>query len=230
MKKALHFSGGIDSLALLFFMRPWDDVHVFWVNSGAAHPSTIEQMRRVRELVPHFHEVAGSQPASIRNFGWPADVVPVRLTRMGRIAHGTLGQGLMFQSYFDCCARSLWEPLRQAMLAHDVTDIYRGQRLEDKRRAPVPDGAVDEFGITYHFPIEAWSRQQVLEYCRSECPDMIPDSYGQGEPTSRDCWNCTAYLDDAGARIGNLPPEQRQQVAQVITQLLDAVLGDARGV
>lgn len=213
--KALHFSGGIDSLALLWLMRAqWPELHVFWLNSGAAYPQTVAYMARIRHLVPHFHEVLGAQPFSIRHFGWPVDAVPVHATREGRALHGTAGR--VFQSYLQCCSRSLWEPMRLAMAAHSVTDVYRGQRQDDRRKAPVRSGVTDEFGVTYHFPLEDWTREQVFAYCRSECPDLIPDYYAAGEASSRDCWNCTAYLDDNVARIRALPPQRRVIVLEVL--------------
>lgn len=224
-KRAIHFSGGLDSLAILFHMRPWTpDLHVFWVNSGAAYTSTVEMMNRVRGIVPNFHEVQGAQPAIVRSGGWPVDVVPVRFTRAGRAVHGT--QGTVFQSYLSCCERSLWEPMRLAMLAHQVTDVYRGQRNDDKRKAPVASGTRDHDGITYHFPLEDWTRAQVLDYCRCECPDLIPAYYAAGESTSRDCWNCTAYLDDNVARIAYLPDHERTQVEAVLQEWKIAVRED----
>lgn len=215
--RALHFSGGIDSLAVLWLLREqWDDLHVFWLNSGAAYEETAAYMQRIRALVPHFHEVTGAQPQAIEQFGWPADVVPVNATRAGHAAHGTTG--LMFQSYIDCCSRSMWAPMQAAMRERGVTHVYRGQRLADKRRAPITSGAVED-GVTYLFPIEDWTREQVFDFCRAECPDLIPPYYESGESTSRDCWNCTAYLDDNVERINALPDERRALVVGIVNEL-----------
>lgn len=229
IKNALQFSGGIDSLATLWTLREqWDDLHVFWLNTGAAYEDTIKYMGRVKRLVPHFHEIQGVQPFSIAMFGWPADVVPVHATRDGRVSHSM--SGLMFQPYIHCCARSIWEPLRMAMIAHGATHIYRGQRSSDKRKAPIKSGFVDEFGVTYLFPIESWTREEVFAYCRKECPSWIPPYYADGEKTSHDCWNCTAYLDENIERINALPTEQRDRVVGILGELRAEVARATEGV
>lgn len=194
----------------------WSDLHVFWLNTGAAYDEVAAYMERIRALVPNFHEIPGAQQLSIEQFGWPADVVPVSATRDGHSVHGT--KGLMFQSYLQCCARSIWVPMYEAMVKYGVTHIYRGQRRSDTRRAPITSGTVVD-GITYLFPIEDWTREQVFSYCHEHCHEWIPPYYESGERTSRDCWNCTAYLDDNVERINALPTERRVAVISVINEL-----------
>jgi len=211
---AIQFSGGVDSLAVLWLLREyWPHVHVFWCNTGAAYDSTREYMERVRKLVPNFHEVRSDQPQVIELYGWPVDVVPVSHTKLGHLCCGT--QGRLFQNYMDCCARSIWHPLDQAMRAHGVTHVYRGQRSDESRKAPIHDGHT-EAGITYHFPVERWTRAQVLDYCEANCAEWMPPYYREGERTSRDCWNCTAYRDDNAERVAALPTERRAVVEQVL--------------
>jgi 3'-phosphoadenosine 5'-phosphosulfate sulfotransferase (PAPS reductase)/FAD synthetase len=78
-KPILQFSGGADSLACLWLLREhWPRLTVVWVNTGDCFPETSELMRKVRELVPHFHEVRSDQPAQIRRWGYPVDVLPIR--------------------------------------------------------------------------------------------------------------------------------------------------------
>jgi 3'-phosphoadenosine 5'-phosphosulfate sulfotransferase (PAPS reductase)/FAD synthetase len=214
---AIQISGGVDSLALLWRLKPqWQDSVVMWVDGGASYPETRRWMERIADLVPHFYTVAGRQPRVIAEYGYPADVVPVKYSRQGDLLYGK--QPVRYQSYFDCCARSLWWPLSCACVALGINTVYRGQRKDERRKAPIADGYIDDMGITYRFPIQDWTKEEVFAYVRENCSELMPPYYALGELTSRDCWNCTAYLDENGPRIRNLPPERRQVVEERIAQ------------
>jgi len=215
MHNVIQVSGGIDSMALLFSLRPlWHDALVMWGDSGAAYSDVVELMDKVRALVPHFMHVRGDQPGVIAAFGHPVDLVPVSHTRAGEMIYGA--QPIVFQSYLDCCARARFWPLQNAVRGCGAKVVYRGQRNDDKRRARIEHEHVDSAGITYRFPLRDWSRAQVFEFMEREAPDYIPTYYAAGELTSRDCWSCTAYRDDNAARVEHLPEPQRAQVEGVI--------------
>lgn len=208
---ALHFSGGLDSLATLYVLRDqWDWLTVMWCNTGAAYPETVELMEQVRRRVPHFQEVSSDQPADIAKHGYPADLVPVRATEIGHLAYGT--SGAKFRSAFECCRNNIWIPLAMATADLGAKTVYRGQRASDRLKAPIPSGTVDENGVRYEFPIEHWTRAQVQGYVHECCPDLLPYYYSRGERSSHDCWDCTAYLFDNQARIANLPAPKRDVV------------------
>lgn len=210
---SIQISGGVDSLALLFSLRGmWQDSIVMWVNSGAAYPDTVAWMARVREMVPNFMEVRGDQPKAIREHGYPVDVVPLGRSLWGEyLSNKPLTTKYQFGP--DCCRRSLWEPMLRTCMALGVTDIYRGQKNVDRLKSPIRDGFKDEAtGITYHFPLQDWTRAQVWEYVEEMCPSWIPEYYRLGESSSHDCWDCTGYLVDNGPRIRNLPEQQRTVV------------------
>jgi len=217
LKKALQFSGGKDSLACLYLLKPiWDELLVVWGNTGSAYPETIKLMDKVRSLVPHFLEVKSNQPDYIANYGFPSDILTIRNTNFGHIVHGTGGR--KFTDYLSCCNANIWQPLAKACEGMEV--IYRGQRLEDEKKSPVRSGDVIN-GIEYIFPIENWSTAQVKEYLG----EKLPEYYSQ-EKSSHDCWNCTAYLDDNLERISKLPNEKKEYVESVLIDMRDAIKQD----
>jgi phosphoadenosine phosphosulfate reductase len=144
-----------------------------------------------------FHVLRTQRDLAIH--GAPVDVVPIKYTVLGNIFQGT---DIKYQSYLDCCSRSIWVPMNHATRTLGATVVYRGQRDEDAHKAPLIDGQVID-GIEYRFPLQKWSRRDVRDYLRSQCPDLIP-SYYTSEKTSRDCMDCTAYLSDNRARLQNL--------------------------
>lgn len=209
---ALHFSGGRDSLACLYLLQDrWDDLLVMWCNTGAAYDSTIELMRRIEKEVPHFLEVKSDQPKFIEMFGHPVDVVPIRVSPFGRMIHAE--KGTRFVEYPLCCGHNIWMPMHEATMEAGISTVYRGQRDSDKRKSPVRDGDVVS-GITYRFPIQHWTDAEVNNFLG----DRLPDYYAT-EKTSRDCWNCTAYLGDNAERIEHLDVERRNVVRGVLAEL-----------
>lgn len=226
MEEILHYSGGIDSTACLWLLRErWDEMTVLWCDTGAAYEETHALMDRVAKLVPHFDVVKSNQPVDIEHNGFPADIVPQRLTKVGRLIHAT--QGPIFRSYLECCAHNIWFPLMQRTVELGANVVYRGQRSSCKRKAPITTGTVDEQGIEYVFPIEDWTRIEARTYVRNNCSDLIGNYYSQGEDSSHDCWDCTAYLDDNVNRIRHLPTLQRDIVMERL-QLLDTTLAADR--
>jgi len=213
--KILQFSGGIDSLATLFVKRPeWPDIVVCWINTGSAYPDMVDYMQRIALLVPHFEHVRTDKAAWEGQNGTAVDLLPVRYTLLGRAIHGTLGDGPLYTSYLGCCNANIWTALAATAQRLGATHIIRGQKKADVKRSPINSGHVED-GITYEFPIEDWTREQVFAYCERECPELIPAYYRAGEVSSHDCWDCIAYLDENGVRIRNLPTPDMQSELNV---------------
>lgn len=220
MDTALLFSGGKDSLACLYLNKyRWDDMYVVWLDTGACYQDMIEYMDKWKQRLPHFVHLKSNQPEDVLQNGWPVDVVPVANTMLGKMVTGN--QGPLMRSYLECCAHNIWIPIHKALLELGVKEVIKGQRDSDKHKSTTRSGMVVD-GIEHIMPIQDWSEYEVFEYLKSVGAELAP-GYKMGEKTGRDCWDCTAYLDDNRERIHNLPYEQREEVMRRINIINDAV-------
>lgn len=224
---ALQFSGGKDSLACLHLLRDnWHKIIVCWVNTGDAFPETLEQMRQIRNMVPHFREIRSDQRAQITATGWPVEVVPVTRTPLGRAFDGHNKQ--IMQPYSMCCGANIWEPLRLAMVGMGVTLIIRGTRISDPRKSSVRSGDVID-GVEYLHPIEGWSSDQVKAYLRDHGVEL-PGHYAYVN-TSLDCRMCTAFLHENVGKMRYMRekhPADYQEIISRIREIHDATASEMR--
>jgi phosphoadenosine phosphosulfate reductase len=191
---ALQFSGGKDSLALLYLMRPyWGRLTVYWLATGDSFPETRELVEQIGDMVPRFARVDGQQPVVIAQFGIPSDLVPANSTPIGLAAKGG---GVLIQDRYSCCMRSLMMPLHERMKQDGITLVIRGQKMVDKMRSPLKSGDVED-GIEYLFPLEDWDDAKVFAYLREEGIE-IPRFY-EIMNASPDCMSCSAYWEDGRA-------------------------------
>ena len=192
----LQFSGGKDSIACLWLMRPWwDRITVYWLNTGAAYPETVALAEEVRAMVPRFVEIAGRQPQVVAEFGMPSDIVPASHVPMGLSGSGNPGP--LIQDRYSCCLRSIMVPLHQRMFDDGVTLIIRGQKNADRLKSTLRSGDT-ELGVEYLFPIEEWSSQQVLDYLRSEGAP-VPRFY-EVIGSAPDCITCSAWWEEGASK------------------------------
>lgn len=190
---AMQVSGGRDSLACFYLLKEedlLDRVTVYWVNTGAAFPETLAIMAQVREMAPHFVEIAGNQPQVIAQFGMPTDILPRSCTPIGLMC----GQSeVHMQDSYSCCGRVIMQPMHEKMLADGVTLIIRGQRDDDSHKAPVKSGDW-ELGIQYLFPIEHWTDGNVDHWLekvgapRNRCYDYMK--------SAPDCMTCSGWWSE----------------------------------
>lgn len=194
-KIALQVSGGRDSIACLYLLKPyWDQCVVYWLDTGAAFPETVSLMETIADMVPNFAVIEGRQPQVIKQFGFPTDVLPVSATPMGIAGSG---KGIVMQDRYSCCARSIMLPMHQRMLDDGITLIIRGQKNADNLKSIVRSGETHD-GIEYLFPIEDWDAKKVMTYLASE-DAPIPRFYEMLN-TMPDCMDCSAYWEEGVAK------------------------------
>jgi phosphoadenosine phosphosulfate reductase len=175
-------------------------------------------MERIKSWVPHFLEVHGDQPGVVERYGYPSDVVPVLSNPNPALVHRRGGPKI--QSFIDCCARSIWAPMYNAVKQLGVTKVVRGQRSGEVLTGPVRNGDVFD-GIEYILPIQDWTEAQVYSYLK-EVGAELPEYY-ETERTSRDCWSCTAFRFESRERTNNLKGEQREIVFARLEQIRAAI-------
>jgi 3'-phosphoadenosine 5'-phosphosulfate sulfotransferase (PAPS reductase)/FAD synthetase len=188
-KIALQFSGGRDSLALLLYMRPhWDNLTVYYCNTGDAYPETIALMKAVKEIVPHFIEVQGNVHTVIEQYGLPSDVLHAQAQHSQAYSSST-----KLNDRHNCCFLTMMKPLHDRMKQDGITVILRGQRNQDDPKSIVQSGQVID-GFKIIFPIAEWTIADVEEFItESGCP--IPPYYAEGMTSAPDCMHCTAWLE-----------------------------------
>lgn len=193
---ALQVSGGRDSIACLYRLKELEILHlvtVYWLNTGAAFPETVNIMRQVRMMASRFVEIEGHQPEVIAQFGMPTDVLPRTSTPIGVVT----GQSqVLMQDTYSCCARVVMEPMHRRMLEDGITLIVRGQRADDRHKSPLSSGAIEN-GMEYLFPIEDWSAADVDSYLVKMGAPVHP-AY-EFMSTTPDCMTCSGWWEDGRA-------------------------------
>ncbi len=217
---ALMFSGGRDSIACLKLCAEFlPQITVVWVNPGNPYPETVEQMRKVREGVPHFEVVMGQQPEFIRKNGYPLDLVPIGMTALGRTFRRV--DGISAVSFIDCCATNMWQPAAEHIASAGYTGVIRGDKRADELKPPLDSGDT-RGGVEFLFPLESWTEDDVTRFVGGE----LPASYRRGVRTSLDCMNCTAYLSHNAERIRDLAtvdPEAHAEVRAVLRSAAEEI-------
>ena len=188
---ALQLSGGRDSIACLYLLKPyWNDLTVYWLDAGSSYPETVALMQDIEKMVPRFVRIDGKQSQTIEQWGMPSDIIPVSATPIGvEVAGG----GVRIQDRYMCCFRAIMLPMQERMIADGITLIIRGQKNSDKLKAVTRSGDVAD-GIQYLFPIEDWTAADVMKYLREQ-KAPIPRFYEMLN-SAPDCMNCTAYWEE----------------------------------
>lgn len=201
----LQFSGGKDSMACLFMLLPLGRrLTIHHHNPGAQLPETARQMSALRSWLltfaadqrPGFHQTASDVQNDIVANGTPADVVPVWSTSLGRMIQEPPPDAIRVRSTFDCCNANLWQPMMKTAQLLRVDCIVRGQRLVDKQRSPIEDGA-KAADITIRFPLGSATDEQLAAFLSEQYhqhPAAPPVwSVRAGLSASFDCWCCTGH-------------------------------------
>lgn len=211
---AFQFSGGRDSLAALYLLRPyWKRMRVYHLNHGDQFPETAAVVDQVRRDVPMTVIHSDSVESRIRH-GLPSDLLPADNTGMGR---ALTGRTVAMQGRFDCCARVVMAPMHERMLRDGITCIVRGVRAADFAGShEFLSGHVAE-GIELYYPIERWKTADVMRYLLA-CNLPIARFYAEGLDESPECMGCTAWIGKGHLRyLRSFYPARHQQVQRNIT-------------
>lgn len=196
-----QFSGGRDSTAALYYLRPlWDRMTVYTLDTGEMYPETRAVIDAVEEDI-HVNRIHSDVEAVRREHGLASDLVPVDNIEVGRWVSG---RSLKIISRYDCCARAIMLPMHQRMLDDGVTLIVRGQRDSDMAAPPTRSGDARD-GVEVLYPIQNWTDAQVMTYIKA---NGLPLSsfYEKGKHGS-DCMGCTAWWDDGRLPVLRKHPE-----------------------
>jgi 3'-phosphoadenosine 5'-phosphosulfate sulfotransferase (PAPS reductase)/FAD synthetase len=191
---AFQFSGGRDSTAALYLLRPlWNRMTVYHLDTGDQFPETREVVAQVERDVP-IVRIYSDVRAVREQFGMPSDLVPVDNTDIGRMVSG---RQVKLQGRYDCCARSLMAPIHQRMIADGITLIVRGQR-DDEYAAPPHRSGDSGGGFEVLYPIQSWTGDEVSAYLKDKGLPLA-QFYERGAKRAPECMGCTAWWDEGRA-------------------------------
>jgi len=207
---ALELSGGKDSVACLYLLRDrLDDITVYWLNTGDNYPETIKVIDACKKIIPHFVEVVTNVGSWRRINGVPSDVVPMT----GEHVHLPIEcHEIKVVDSFTCCAHNIMVPLHTRVVDDGNTTIIRGQKTCDQHKSPLRDGDVFD-GLTFEFPIEDWTDEQVMQYLIKEGAPIHP-AYITGAHGA-DCMHCTGWWKHANPELLSQYPRSWQYVTSV---------------
>jgi 3'-phosphoadenosine 5'-phosphosulfate sulfotransferase (PAPS reductase)/FAD synthetase len=189
----LQYSGGMDSLALLYLARPYlDRITVLYGDPGATFPHVLEHIHRTCEALGARLQIVRPE-IDVRQWheinGLPSDIVPLWAT-VEMAAVGAKPKQLL-QSTMGCCFKMLFLPMMQAIYATGATLVLRGAKAADERRG-VASGWVDERGVQYDSPLWDWSENDVRAYLTAQGAEL-PAQYAYVKD-SLDCSVCTGHM------------------------------------
>lgn len=202
---ALQFSGGKDSLACLYLLRPFveNGLPVYWTHTGDTIPETLAIIEDVRRWIPNFHVIEADVLGWKAVHGLPSDVTTAQSSWMGR-------QYAMSETplvgRFECCWANLMEPMHQRMLADGIDAVIRGTKLADTGRVPA-SGATEHYDVI--LPLERWSHDDVFEYLEQVGAPRSAVYDHFKAISAPECMHCSAWWDDGKAAYLNaLHPEK----------------------
>ena len=193
-KPALQFSGGKDSLALLYLYKDvLDDLTVYHLDTGDSCPETQKIVDWAKEWIPHFEIIQSDVKTWRDSYGYPVDLVPAKAHHIG-VSYGM--NDFTLTNRFDCCFSNIMKPMHDRMIEDGVDCVIRGTKVADAGK--IPSDGKDEF-YDVILPIRDWSHQDVFDYLDSVgAPKNEVYNYFKAI-SAPECMGCTAWWDDGKA-------------------------------
>lgn len=193
-KTALSFSGGKDSLAVVYLLRGrLDQLTIYHLDTGDLLPETRAIVAHVRTMAPDFVHIQGDIEGFVHANGLPSDLVPHTAHPVGRM----MGEAVTpLIARYDCCWHNLMNPIYQRIIADGNTLMIRGTKQVDMRALPVASGDHAD-GLEFLYPLQSWSNDEVFAYLR-EVGAPISRIYDH-VVNSPECARCTAWWSEQRA-------------------------------
>lgn len=192
---ALSFSGGKDSLAVVYQLRAYlEHITLYHMDTGDLLPEQVAIVDHVKAFAPNFVHLQGDVAGWIAQHGLPTDLVPHSMHPVGR-AMGEASVPLV--SRYDCCYANLMSPLFERMRADGNTLLIRGTKLVDMKKMPSDDGPIHGGAMTAWYPLREWSNADVFAYLE-KVGAPISRVYQHVE-NSPECARCTAWWGEGRA-------------------------------
>jgi phosphoadenosine phosphosulfate reductase len=220
-KIALAFSGGKDSLALVYLLRPHlDRITIYHLDTGDLLPEIHDIVEHVRGFAPNFVDVRSAVAGWIETNGLPTDLLPFAAHDIGRFA----GQEqIRTVPRYACCYANLMLPLWERIAADSITLLIRGTKAVDLKRLPAVSGTVHD-GVEIWHPIEDWTHERVLAYLRSvNAPHNRIYDHMTNAP---ECARCSAWWGEGrAAYLAEYHPELLADYARRLRAVTGEILG-----
>ena len=161
---ALSFSGGKDSLACVYLMRPAKDrITIYHMDTGDLLPEVKEIVEHVKGFWPNFVHILGDVNGWIKTNGMPTDLLPHGSHVIGR---GMGEERTKLIPRYECCFSNLMWPIYERIKADGNTLVIRGTKTCDMTKLPADSGSNLD-GVEVWLPIKDWSNDEVFSYLNS---------------------------------------------------------------
>lgn len=163
MKAAIQFSGGKDSLALVYHMEALlPHLDVVMVDTGDMTGEAYRNLDIVKSMTPNVWVIRSD-------------------SKFYRKANGPLTSG----NWIHCCQANIWGPMADHIKEMGYRQVFRGTKRCDKYLHGVFPGDVVD-GVIYTLPLWEWSEGDVRAYLG----DKLPAPYRNGADGMPDCASC----------------------------------------
>lgn len=218
-KRALSFSGGKDSLAVVELLREYlDEITIYHLDTGDLLPEMRENVSLVEAFAPRFVRIETNVTGWIAANGLPTDLMPYSHHPVGRLM-GEAKSAL--SSRYDCCYANLMWPLFKRVYDDGCTLLIRGTKRVDMPRLPAEPGDVVE-GVELWYPLLDWTNAQVFAHLK-ERNIPLPRVYNY-VINSPECARCSAWWGEGrAAYLKKYHPELWAEYDARLQVIIDAI-------